>query len=130
VTLLSLPLVGCLSNPTNRDTETPEPANSANGTTSPDVDRLAEPLPGLLAADDRAAFAADHGLEYRDGAVSVVIRLEPGADLPEEYVVSVTTRRDGIVFAFVAVDDLEPLASDERVRLVGPPSEPAATGGA
>lgn len=96
-------------------------------------DDLAPVLAQLVNASDRAAFAADHGLTYRNGTVRVVIELEPDATPPPEYDVreetAYTDAGTRYVQAFVAVDDLAPLAAEPTVKRVRPPStvHPVAT---
>lgn len=86
----------------------------------PDRSPLANPLPELVAADDRAAFAARRNLDVRDGEVLVLVELEPGGERPDEYLAEVTTEYRTMVVAWVAIDDLVDLALAADVRLVRP----------
>ena len=92
----------------------------------PERSPLADPLPTLVTADDRNAFASRRNLEYREGKVRVLVDFEPDGSRPEEYLSAVETDlRTGVV-AWVSVDDLVDLALDENVRLVNrvPPASP------
>lgn len=96
------------------------------------IDDLPEPSPleaslvDLIEADDRAAFAREHGIGYENGAVDVRIELVGNGDLPEAYVQEVTARQGEMIFAWVRVEDLVDLALSEDVRIVRPRSEPMA----
>lgn len=89
----------------------------------PEPSPLAKPLPGLVVADDREAYANEHDFDYRDGAVKVEIELEPDGKAPEEYLVEVLSEYGRTIIAFVLVDDLVDLATDKDVRIVKPPTD-------
>lgn len=129
--LVLLPFAGCLGSPNEGDSGSPEAdpgddvADNASGIES-EPEPLAEPLPALTEADDPSRFADEHDLEYRDGAVRVVVHLEPSADSPSA--VTVEYRRDGRLFGFVPIDDLRAVAMDDRVQFVRPPADPEPVG--
>ena len=123
---------------TATETETPATTPAA----------LDSQLAGLVAADNRTAYAEASGLDYdagatagtagttaqgdTDGRVRAVVVLDANATLPGGYDLSVVARADELVEVRVAVDDLSALAREDGVRLVRPPQTPAAggTGGA
>ena len=110
----------------NEDTEDGRPEERGGIDRLPERSPLADPLPGLVVADDRDAFAARRNLEYRDDEVRVLVDLEPDGSRPEKYLSAVRTDlRTGVV-AWVAVDGLVDLALDENVRLIRrePPASP------
>lgn len=102
-----------------------------NGTTNetdrlPERSPLANPLPALVDAADRAAFAAERELQYNesDDRVKVEIELEEEGEPPDEYLAEVIDQFAGLVIAWVEVDDLVDLALDEDVRRVQQATEP------
>lgn len=95
----------------------------------PEPSPLASPLPGLVAAEDRAAYAREHDLEYRDGTVMVEVEIVAGGEPPDQYLFTVISEGDRTVVAYVAVEDLVDLALDDSVRIVRPPAEPQTHGG-
>jgi len=100
--------------------------DKTNTTGSGEATALYPPLPGLLTAENRTAYAAEHDLEYKGGAVDVEIILE-GEERPTEYLESVDRQYDELVLATVAVENLRPLANDSRVRAVRQPAQPRPT---
>lgn len=112
--------------PTGDETSIEQPTSTTGQTTMSDA--LASILVGLVQADDRAAYAETHGLDYEDDRVGVVIELQPDADLPEGYDLAITASHDEMVQARAPVEDLPPLASEEGVRYVRPPHSPEADG--
>lgn len=107
----------------NSDNQT---MNETNASGSGEATVLYEPLPGLITAENRTAYAAEHELEYETGAVVVEIILE-GEESPTEYITTVDRQNDRLVLGTVAVEDLRPLANDSRVRAVRRPSQPRPT---
>lgn len=116
----------------DRDTETDRrDENTATGCADgcgterlPEPSPLAEPLPGLVDAEDRAAFADEHGLEYRPGEVEVEIELEQNGERPDRYLSEVVDEFGRLVVAWVEIDVLVDLALDENVRRVQPSTDP------
>lgn len=78
-------------------------------------------LAGLVAADDRTAYADERGLALRNDSVEVTIELEDGADVPPGFDVSVVTRFEDLVQAFVPVCALVPLSEHGNVSFVRSP---------
>jgi len=103
--------------PTARETNTATPTPSNH----PDLDSR---LYGLVVADDRSDYADREGLIYENNSVQVVIELEPGASLPTRGDIVVELRHDNLVQGFVSVEALIPLARDNNVSAVRPPTEP------
>jgi hypothetical protein len=137
-------LAGCtgFSGPAPADQSSPTPETtpdetaSADGTTtgtptaSSDEHTKAGPpalgsdLYGLTQADNRTAYAQDHGLELRNDSVLVTIELREGRDLSEDVDANVTARAGSQLDAYVPVDQLEALARHENTRSVRPPERP------
>lgn len=131
-------LAGCLGSSgddVSRDSEpspggtTPEasPASELTTNATPTVrtdggskrhPSLESTLAELVDADDREDFADERGLTLRDGRVEVVVELQAGRELPEEFDVGVQSRHEHLLQAFVAVDDLVPLSEHENVSYV------------
>ncbi|ELZ87350.1 hypothetical protein C453_03329 [Haloferax elongans ATCC BAA-1513] len=111
--------------PTTRSSPTPKPPSPSKPPSG-----LDSTLAGLVDANDRDAYADQHGLDYRDGTVTVVVELEPDRTLPESVDFEAERKRDRLVSGWVAVGDLTPLATHENVTLVRPPQSPAVDGGA
>lgn len=86
----------------------------------PERSPLAEPLPTLVEADNREAFAEERNLNYRNGEVEVLIELEPHGERPDEYISEVSTEFDVMIIAWVEIDVLVELAQEENVRQVRP----------
>lgn len=98
---------------------TPPTDSSTSGAGHPG---LSSPLADLLAAEDRAAYAREHGLAVDGPAVLVVVELvSADAELPPEHVRSVERREGALVRAYVPFESLGPLASEDVVRFVRPP---------
>lgn len=127
--VIGLLLAGCVTTPAGDETE-PQTMDEACTGTNGDTERLPErsplsnPLPGLVEAEDRQAYADEQGLEVRDCQVKVEIELEPDGERPDEYLVETVDRYGRILVAWVEIDDLVDLALDENVRRVQPPTEP------
>lgn len=106
-------------------TETPGTTKQADG--------LGPGLAGLVDAADRANYSERHGITYRDGRARVVVELAAGTDLPSGYDATVERTYEGsgerLVQAMVAVDDLRPLAAEDRVERVRLPESPGRAGG-
>lgn len=117
---------GCatIPGPTGTTASTTTPPSATTTTTTNMPDALDSRLAGLYSAENRTEYADTHGLEYDDGQVEVVVELASGADLPDGYDVTVTARHDELVQAWVDVDDLPGIASDEDVGFVRPPHTP------
>ena len=107
-------------------TTTNQTMDETNRTESDGAKALYPPLPGLITAENRTAYVAEHNLEYEAGAVDVEIILE-GEERPAEYLENVVRQYDELVLATVAVENLRPLANDSRVRAVRQPSQPRPT---
>jgi len=140
-------LSGCLATtgPSATPTATASDATAtATATPAEPPAALDSRLAGLVAAQNRSAYATDSGLDYEsdagtagtadeggDGRVRGVVVLEANATLPEGYDLELLARADGLVEVRVAVDDLHALASEDGVRQVRPPRTPGAdaTGG-
>lgn len=126
ITAGSLGLAGCLERDSGGDDadgfETGSGANASRPDDSNGGSALHGPLPGLVDADDREAYAESHGLGLREDGVVVVIELAADGNLPERLVVTVQSRYAGPVQAVVAVDDLPVLAAHGDVRAVRPPA--------
>lgn len=88
-----------------------------------ETDALEAPLPALVAAEDRAEFAEENDIEYRNGEVEVELERDPDCELPE-YIVEVVTEYVYVVVAYVDIDDLEALADDRNVFVVRPKDDP------
>jgi len=87
-------------------------------------------LYALTTADDPASYAETHGIEYRDGSVTVVVELEPGAALPREFDLTVTATADDRVQASVPVGQLIALAEHENTTVVRTPDAANSAGAA
>lgn len=111
---------------TDDDSSTNETEDSGDTDTQevPEGIALMNPLPDLVEADDRAAFASNHDLDYQNGTVHVEIELVPDGERPDRYLAEVTSEYSNVVVAYVAVDDLVALAQDENVHFVRTPSDP------
>lgn len=81
-------------------------------------------LYGLVTAENRTAYAAARGLDLRNGSVLVVVELRPGRELPASFDVTVRSRYENLVQAFVPVGDLVPIAEHGNVSFVRTPHEP------
>jgi len=90
----------------------------------PEPSPLANPLPDLVESKDREAFAERHGLDYRDGRVTVYIELEPDGEAPTQYLGDDYSGHQDTIVACVAVEDLVDLALDDDVRIVRQHHEP------
>ena len=135
--LASAPLTGCLgaaedsSEDTTTDQEMTDTDLLSVEERQQQVDRLPErsSLVGsrvdLVAAGDRSAVAADHGIEYDDTnhTARVAIELEPDAELPDKYRLDTISSYEGRVVATVHIDDLVPLAMDDAVRQIKNPPD-------
>jgi hypothetical protein len=97
-----------------------------NTTGGGEATALYPPLPGLITAENRTTYAAEHDLEYEAGTVDVEIILD-GEERPNEYLETVERQYDELVLATVDVDDLRSLANDPRVRAVRRPAQPRPT---
>jgi hypothetical protein len=69
---------GCVDTVPTNETEADSDADSdnqtmdeTNSTESGEAEALYAPLPGLISAENRTAYAAEHDLQYSDGVVSV-----------------------------------------------------------
>jgi len=125
---------GCVDTVPTNETEADSDADSdnqtmdeTNSTESGEAEALYAPLPGLISAENRTAYAAEHDLQYSDGVVSVEIILE-GDERPTKYIAEVDGQYDELVRGTVAVEDLRPLADDSRVRAVRRPAQPQPAG--
>ena len=89
---------------------------------------LGSPLPDLIAAADPTKFSRDRGIAYRDHSVQVIISLtEPGsAEALSSLIESITTEQGTELIAWVAVPNLESLASRDMVRSVHPVTDASA----
>lgn len=85
---------------------------------------LMNPLPDLVEAEDREAFASTHDVDYQEGVVHVEIELAPDGEKPDQYLGEVTSEYANILVAYVAVDDLVALARDDNVHLVRTKEDP------
>ena len=128
---LALLLAGCAggattgadttTTPTETTTDTPTMTPEDSG---PTIDDLPEPSPlantlvDLVAAEDRATFAADHDIPFEDGLVHVQLELVDGGAVPRDLVSEVTMEQSGTVNVRVAPDGLVELALHEDVRIV------------
>lgn len=81
-------------------------------------------LYGLATAENRTGYATAYDISLSDGRVEVVVELEEGRGLPDEFDVEVRSRYEHLVQAFVAVDDLVPLSGYENVSYVRLPRRP------
>lgn len=69
---------GCVDTVPTNETEADSDADSdnqtmdeTNSTESGEAEALYAPLPGLISAENRTAYAAEHDLQYEDSVVSV-----------------------------------------------------------
>lgn len=125
---------GCMNtDPTNETQEDGGPdadnrtMNETNTTGSDEATALYPPLPGLITAENRTAYAAEHDLQYEEGAVSVEVLLA-GEEQPSEYMTDIDGQYGELLRGTVAVEELRPLANDSRVRAVRRPAQPQPTG--
>jgi hypothetical protein len=111
--------------PTSETTPVPPSDRQALVEQLPEPSPLANSLAELVAADDRDAKANELDYEFQtsDHSVRVQITLESGTELPDGYRVTIEDTYEGTVHAYVHVDDLVPLAMEERVRIIRPPAE-------
>jgi hypothetical protein len=101
------------------------PSTPSTPTPPADSPKIADVLVGLVRAEDRAAYAADNDLDYRDGRVLVVVELVPDGELPTDVPLDVVARGATSVEAYVDPADVPRLATDEDVRVVRPPRSTA-----
>lgn len=116
--------------PDEESTATPEATPTATETStqeSPEemVDRLPEDHPlsdtlvDLILADDRATFAEERDLSFRDGAVLVDITLvDKNNSLPEKYLSEERSEYGDRVIAYVDVNQLVDLALNDNVKRI------------
>ena len=134
VALAGLLGAGCLGTPpaptddesvASAETTASMTSTPTETTKTPAVDnaKLADVLVGLVRADDRSAYAAEHRLDYRDGRVRVVVELVSGAELPADVTVDVVARGAGFIEGDVDPDDLPRLAASDAVAGVRPPRQ-------
>lgn len=117
---------GCVQSAGSTTDRTPaESTVGAVETTTADRAGMESRLAGLVAADDRAAYAAEHGLDYGDGRVAVVVTLADGATFPEGHGAAVDLAHERTVQANVPVDELDSLAAHGNVTYVRLPREPS-----
>lgn len=81
-------------------------------------------LYGLTQADNRTAYAQDHGFELRNDSVLVTVELREGRDIPADVDADVRARAGSQVDAYVPIDQLEALARHENTTSVRPPERP------
>jgi hypothetical protein len=105
-------------------TTTGTPTESPDRHTKAGPPALGSDLYGLTQADNRTAYAQDHGLELRDDTVLVTIELREGRDVPDDVDANVTARAGSQVDAYVPIDQLEALARHENTTSVRPPERP------
>jgi hypothetical protein len=80
---------------------------------------LPSDLAQLIASPDRAAFAAEHGIEYTDNWVRVTLRLtSASAPLPSRYALVEQARFADAVEVLASVDDLCSLALDPAIASI------------
>jgi hypothetical protein len=126
------------SSPTSETTtaDHPDPEHRTTvGTASPTTEsperrtkagppELGSDLYGLTQAENRTAYARDHGLELRNDSVFVTIELREGRDVPDDVDANVTARVRSQVDAYVPIQQLEALARHENTTSVSPPERP------
>lgn len=118
---------GCVQSPDSTPAPAAEETATDESTASPTgSDALESRLVDLASADDPAAFAADNGIDYDDGSVSVVVALREGATLPDGYDAETRLATDGRVQASVPVAELGALAAHGNVTYVRTTREPNA----
>lgn len=103
------------------------PCQEPSGTATDVPDQppaLESVLYGLVTAENRTAYAADRDLTLRDDKVRVVIELHSGTEVPPAFDVTVETRYENLVQAFVPVCELVPLSEHENVSFVRSPQQP------
>ena len=144
---------GCLGGPgsqpdgtnqsvTTASTATPSITTTSSTTTTPPTtaapptrgsgESLDSTLAGYLDAENRSAYADEHGLRTQNGRVEVVVELEAGTVLPATVEREVVASHEGLVQAYVAPDDLVRVATHANVTEVRAPNRPetdAGTGG-
>lgn len=113
------------SEPTTATDDGEEPTH-ANESVSPgdkesQPDALESSLYGLVAAENRTAYAETWDLTFRNGSVEVVVELRDGRQLPDEFDGSVQSRYENLVQATVSVDELVALSEHENVSFVRSP---------
>lgn len=104
-------LAGCVSNPSTDD----ELAS-----------KMRDPLPGLITADNRSAYAEQNNLTVEDGSVEVVVVVNTSTgstDALSQYFTTIQTTQDEQVIGFVPFDSLSDLATEEQVVIIRPPAE-------
>lgn len=84
---------------------------------------LADPLYGLVTADNRTAYADRRGLSYQNGSVRARIKLAENATLPRKFDFETESRAGNRVIATVPVDQLVPLAKHRNTTFVRAPIE-------
>jgi hypothetical protein len=107
-----------------RQVEGGEGMDSPRKTQNASAENLDPILVRLIDAADKDEFAERNGMEYRNGSVLVMVNLEEGATMPQNYNVSeemnYTGQGENLAQAYVPAGNLRPLSNEsgvERVRL-------------
>jgi len=97
----------------------------AAGSSPSDYPKLASSLFQLTQAADPAAFADQHGLDYSDGEVQVMIELSGGQSaLPGGYNIEVISQYQNRIDALVPLKELLQLAKESQIKAIRPPLKP------
>lgn len=107
-----------------RQVEGGEGMDSPKKAQNASVENLDHMLVRLMNAADKDEFAERNGMEYRNGSVLVVVELEEGATMPQNYnfaeEMNYTGQGENLAQAYVPAGNLRPLSNEsgvERVRL-------------
>jgi hypothetical protein len=130
-------VAGCSGVPTGAPTNGAEPQNSTlsgsesgmnktNTTATGQNPGISSPVNEVIRATNRSSAAAENDIEFRDGAVMVVIELRSGANrsvLPENSV-EITADAGKRVQGWVAVERLGSLSRIDGVNFIRAPRTP------
>lgn len=103
--------------------------NKTNTTVTGQNPAISSPLNEVISATDRSSVAAENGIQFRDGAVMVVIELRSGVNksvLPENSV-DITAEAGTRVQGWVPVDGLADIARIDGVTFIRAPRTPSQT---
>jgi hypothetical protein len=140
LTVLMCLIAGCSGSPVAQPTNNGEPQNNSlsgteagtNNTTTTVTDQnlsISSPLNEIINAANRSSVAAKNDIQFRDGAVMVVIELRSEADTSvlSEYGVDITAEAGTRVQGWVPVDNLADIARTDGVAFIRAPRTPSQT---
>lgn len=78
---------------------------------------------GLVSAENRTAYALDHGLRLENDRVLALIELRMGTTFPSKFDIRIRARYENFLEGYVQVCDLVPISKHQNVSFVRPPTE-------